>query len=138
MPNPLTVVSGDFNQDGKLDFAVYSTNVDYTQVQLDIFLGRGDGTFKELPEQGFASPSTGSPLQIFAVDLNHDGKTDLLIGNNLNGGWTDSGDDLVEFLGSGDGTFQSPKILIPHFGAVAVADLNGDGASRSHSRPGSD
>jgi FG-GAP-like repeat len=127
LPNPLTVVSEDFNQDGNLDFVVYSTNADYTQVQVDTFLGRGDGTFKELPEQNFASPSTGSPLQIFALDLNHDGKTDLLIGNNLNGGWTDSGDDLVEFLGNGDGTFQAPKILIPHFGAVAVADLNGDG-----------
>jgi hypothetical protein len=127
LPNPLAVVSGDFNNDGKLDFAVYSTNVDYTQVQVDVFQGQGDGTFHELPEQTFASPSTGSPLQIFALDLNHDGKTDLLIGNNLNGGWTDSGDDLVEFLGNGDGTFQAPKILIPHFGAVALADLNGDG-----------
>jgi FG-GAP-like repeat len=128
LPWPARVVAGDFNNDGLLDFVVYGGNSDTTSMlEVDVFLGRGDGAFKQLPSQTFPAPNTGGIQQIFARDLNHDGKLDLLIGNNTNGGWTDTGDDLVEFLGNGDGTFKTPTILIPHFGAVAVVDVNRDG-----------
>jgi FG-GAP-like repeat len=127
LPNPAEVVVGDFNGDGKLDFAVYGGDGTGPGLEVDVFLGAGDGTFRHLPPQTFANPSTGGSQQIFALDLNNDGKLDLLIGNNLNSGWTNSGDDLVELLGNGDGTFQPAKILIAHFGAVAIADLNRDG-----------
>ena len=128
LPSPAKVVAGDFNNDGKLDFLVYGWTSDANlTLEIDVFLGQGDGTFKRLPSQTFPPVSSGVVQQIFAVDLNHDGKLDLLIGNNTNGGWTDTGDDLVEFLGNGDGTFKAPTILIPHFGAVAIADVNHDG-----------
>jgi hypothetical protein len=124
---PEHLVTGDFNNDGKLDFAVYGQNGS-SLLELDVFLGHGDGTFTELPAQIFSYPAPeGGPQQMFAIDLNHDGKLDLLVGNNTNGGWTDSGDDLLEYLGNGDGTFRAPTVLISHFGAVAVADVNGDG-----------
>jgi hypothetical protein len=127
LPNPENLVAGDFNGDGKLDFAVYGQNGN-SLLELDVFLGHGDGTFTELPAQTFSYPAPeGGPQQMFAIDLNHDGKFDLLVGNNTNGGWTDSGDDLLEYLGNGDGTFRAPTVLISHFGAVAVADVNGDG-----------
>jgi hypothetical protein len=126
LPNPEKIVVGDFNHDGKLDFAAYGTD-NGVQLELDVFLGQGDGTFRQLPSQTFANPSSGTPFQIFALDLNQDGKLDILVGNSLNGGWTNRGDDLVEMLGNGDGTFQAAKILIPHFGTVTVADVNGDG-----------
>jgi hypothetical protein len=129
LPWPAKVVTGDFNNDGKLDFLVYGGNGDSNAAlpEIDVFLGQGNGTFKQLLPQTFSPLNTAGVQQIFALDLNHDGKLDLLIGNNTNGGWTDTGDDLVQFLGNGDGTFIAPTILIPHFGAVAVQDVNGDG-----------
>ena len=127
LPNPLQVVAGDFNNDGNLDFAVVGTDTNQDKWELDVFLGHGDGTFTELAPQQFPPLSVLFPQQLFAIDLNHDGKLDLLIGINGNQGFEASGDDLVEALGNGDGTFQTPTTLIPHFGAVAVADVNRDG-----------
>lgn len=129
LPNPQQVVAGDFNNDGKLDFAVVGWTDTSTGPfwQFNMFLGRGDGTFTPLATQQFPFQSSLNAQQLFAVDLNHDGKLDLLIGMNGNIGWEASGDDLIEALGNGDGTFQAPTTLISHFGAVAVADVNHDG-----------
>jgi hypothetical protein len=126
--NPLKVVSGDFNGDGKMDFALFGySSGNLTGTELDVFLGNGDGTFRELPSQQFPLLTQDPPQQLIAGDVNHDGKLDLLIANNANSGFVSSGDDLDLALGNGDGTFQAPTTLMPHFGPVAVADLNGDG-----------
>ena len=129
LPNPYRVVSGDFNKDGKLDFAVFGyTSFDsFATTELDVFLGSGDGTFKQLAPQTFAALTSAFPQQLIAGDFNHDGKLDLLIGYNANSGWVTSGDDLDLLTGNGDGAFQTPTTLMPHFGPVAVADLNHDG-----------
>lgn len=132
LPNPYQVVAGDFNGDGKLDFAVLGyasvgTLGTYSTWQLDVFLGNGDGTFKHLQPQEFPALTSAYPYQLLTGDFNHDGKVDLLIGSNTNGGWVASGDDLDLALGNGDGTFQTPTTLFAHFGPVAVADLNNDG-----------
>ena len=125
---PQQIVSGDFNADGKQDFAVLGgSGTSSVELQLDIFLGNGDGSFRHLPTQAFTPLSNLMPEQFLAGDFNHDGKLDLLIGYDGNGGWISSGDDIDLLAGNGDGTFQSPATLMSHFGPVAVADLNHDG-----------
>jgi hypothetical protein len=126
LPNPLQIVTGDFNKDGKLDFVVVGTGETAADWEFDFFFGHGDGTFTELPSQEFPVNNGGSLQQLFALDLNHDGKLDLLMGMN-DDTIPPAGDDLVEALGNGDGTFQATTTLIPHFGAVAIADVNHDG-----------
>jgi hypothetical protein len=127
LANPLAVVAGDFNGDGKLDFVVAEgSGAGEPATQFDVFLGHGDGTFTQLPPQTLPVVGVGGIQQFIAVDLNHDGKLDLLIGNNSNGGFG-TNDSLLEALGNGDGTFQAPTVLFEDFGSVAVADLNHDG-----------
>lgn len=127
-PNPYQIVSGDFNGDGKLDFALFGySSGSFTTTELDVYLGNGNGTFSHLAPQTFPATTNAFPQQLIAGDFNHDGKLDLMIGYNTNNGWVSSGDDLDLALGNGDGTFQTPTILMAHFGPVAVADLNHDG-----------
>ncbi|MFZ0318295.1 MAG: FG-GAP-like repeat-containing protein [Candidatus Sulfotelmatobacter sp.] len=106
--SPLALAVGDFNHDGKLDFADATNN-------LQIFLGNGDGTFQN-PVNYLVG--TGA-LFVAAADLNNDDKIDLAVAD-LNG--------LYVLIGNGDGTFQAPVLYttacIPTF--VAVDDFNGD------------
>jgi hypothetical protein len=106
--SPFSVAVGDFNHDGKLDFAVAANN-------LQVFLGNGDGTFQ--PPLNYLV-GTGA-LFVAAADLNHDGKLDLAVAD-LNG--------LFVLIGNGDGTFQTPvaysTVCIPIF--VSTGDFNGD------------
>jgi len=103
------VAAGEFNGDGKIDLAVSDGN------QTQVLLGNGDGTFTAF------GPYVLGGMQVVAVDVNHDGKLDLV--STLNFG------QLVVQLGNGNGTFQ-PTITYPIASdaiGVAVADLNGDG-----------
>lgn len=123
VPVPYQLVSGDFNADGKLDFAVfgYASGNSSATTEVDVFLGNGDGTFMHLPAQTFAAlaPASAWPSQLIAGDFNHDGKLDLLIDN--------SGVDLDLALGNGDGTFRAPTTIESNFGPPVVADFNHDG-----------
>ncbi|HEX3822416.1 MAG TPA: FG-GAP-like repeat-containing protein [Candidatus Sulfotelmatobacter sp.] len=114
---PVSVVTADFNGDGKADLAVMNacTNNDCTDGDIGILLGNGDGTFQ-------AATTLNAPANanfLATGDVNGDGKTDLLI----------SGEDSINvMLGNGDGSFQMPTTyLVGGGGHPAVGDLNGDG-----------
>src|SRR5579871_6207120 len=106
--SPFALAAGDFNGDGRLDFASAANN-------LQIFLGNGNGTFQ--PPANYLT-GTGA-LFVSAADLNGDKKLDLAVAD-LNG--------LDILMGNGDGTFQSPVLYttacIPIF--AATGDFNGD------------
>jgi hypothetical protein len=123
---------GDFNHDGKLDFAVITTTAGppIAPLQITVYLGNGDGTFRAPNQMNFA-PSSGVfnyPPAVFVEDANGDGKQDLLVwmADNVYGPGV-SGKDLLEFLGNGDGTFQQPIDVIQNLYAMTMRDLNHDG-----------
>jgi subtilisin family serine protease len=127
------IASGDFNKDGKLDFVVASPLpfssplFNSGRLGLTVFLGNGDGTFRQLPTIAY-SPAQGPgtfPL-VFVNDFNRDGNLDVLVwyASNVVGVPTN---DVYEFLGKGDGTFAAPTDILPNFNYFAMADLNHDG-----------
>jgi YD repeat-containing protein len=117
---PFALAVGDFNGDGKFDVA--AANV--ISRDISVLLGIGDGTFQ--PQQRFllGYPVSG-PNSIAVADIDGDGKVDLVAGRNLEG----NGDNVIVFIGNGDGTFQLPRPFQGGIGtrSVAVGDLNGDG-----------
>jgi hypothetical protein len=108
---------GDFNHDGKMDVALVSK-------ELDIFLGKGDGTF-HAPIR-ITIPGEDVLNSITLADFNGDGQTDIA----LTGGGDHTGDLHVSVLfGNGDGTFTLSQTMsvqaYPNY--ITAADLNGDG-----------
>jgi FG-GAP-like repeat/Abnormal spindle-like microcephaly-assoc'd, ASPM-SPD-2-Hydin len=119
---PITLASGDFNGDGKLDLAVYNlAQGTVTTTFVSVLLGNGDGSFQ--------SPVTyTSGLSIFSLgvgDFNGDGKLDIVLTDE-----SAASPALYFLAGNGDGTFRTPQNVqtILEFDSISsVADLNGDG-----------
>jgi hypothetical protein len=97
------LLAADLNNDKKLDLIWNNA----------VYLGNGDGTFKQIP---LIPP--GSPLAI--ADLNGDGIPDLVIGASI-------------YAGIGDGTFQTSPFYtasLPQYAQVlsaSIGDVNADG-----------
>jgi FG-GAP-like repeat/Insecticide toxin TcdB middle/N-terminal region len=115
---------GDFNGDGKSDFAIA------VAAGLYVFLGNGDGTFTALPyvtyPSGWGSLSLSS-LQSAIGDFNSDGRTEFLLL---------SASTQYTFISNGDGTFSMQNATLPYGGIFTPSsypaisgDFNGDGSA---------
>ncbi len=117
-------LTADLNGDGAPDLLVYQTVNSGTSpnpVRVQSFVSNGKGGFTAgtpqeltLPATASANVATSTPP---AIDVNGDGKLDLLIGTAV-------------AYGNGDGTFQQPVIpafLSSGFSGTYAADVTGDG-----------
>jgi hypothetical protein len=117
---------GDFNHDGKLDFATIGPSGN----AITAYLGNGDGTFQApkattIPNEGFVS--------LTPVDLNHDSKTDLVeLYLGAGGGPPVT---LQLWISNGNGTFSKGQTIVASTGTLAnqtsnsvvTGDFDGDG-----------
>jgi len=100
---PAFLAVGDLNGDSIPDLVLTHNGAPWAAT---ILFGNGDGTFQPeqvIPMQLGASVAT-APVQI--VDLNADGKQDLVFSSVTQGG-------ALIFLGNGDGTFQGRVTFQP-------------------------
>jgi len=112
--SPRTVALGDFNGDGRLDFAVGN----YISGTLSVFMNTGGGSFSS----SSLAPG-GAPLSLAAGDFNGDGLGDLAVALATGG----IGTDLNVLAGQAGGSLQSAaNYVAPAFAFLSSADLNGD------------
>jgi hypothetical protein len=120
------VTLGDFNGDGKIDFAIAVQY--YPSEGIAVALGNGDGTFQtpnlySSTSQDYVDFDDPYPGFIQNADVNGDGILDLVYTNDDYG-------TVGILLGNGDGSFGLPNEYPAGSNAegLAVADVNGDGA----------
>lgn len=126
----VSVAIGDVNGDGMPDLVVANICASFDSCtaggSVGVLLGNGDGTFRTAVLYG----SGGfAPALVAIVDVNQDGKPDLLVANQCVSG-TDCHGAVSVLLGNGDGSFQ-PAVTYRSDGfnavSLAVGDVNGDG-----------
>ena len=117
-------LTADLNGDGAPDLLVYQTvngGTSPNPVMVQSFISNGKGGFTAGKPQELTLPATTAGNVAVstppAIDVNGDGKLDLLIGTAV-------------AYGNGDGTFQQPVIpafLSSGFSGTYAADVTGDG-----------
>ncbi len=116
---PSSVVAGDFNGDGSLDFAV----ANLTDNTISVMKGSGNGTtFTAFAGSPFSTGTGTSPAAMAIADFNKDGHLDLAV--------AESGKNRVDiFSGKGDGTFTALSSTATGTDPVSivVGDFNADG-----------
>jgi hypothetical protein len=125
------VATGDINGDGipdivALDRSTENSSVYDSSIVAGINDGKGNFTYSTLFSGTDASKDNLSGVEPFLVDLNGDGKADLILDSY-------SGSGLLVSLNNGDGTYAAPvAITLPNspecsLNYIDVGDVNGDG-----------
>jgi len=117
-PGPAGVAVGDFNEDGRIDFASASSLSNTVSVRL----GDGNGGFVVAPGSSVGT----APSSIVTGDWNADGNLDLAVANSgLPGNPAPGSDDVSILLGDGAGGF-GPAQNLPAGGAQPSSIISGD------------
>jgi hypothetical protein len=111
--NPTSLLAADFDLDGYSDFAIVWGSVHLSPSNVQVWLGRGDGS-------AVLSWNGGTTFGLYiasmaTADFNSDGFPDLATSNS------------VVFLGDGLGSFGPPLDLRLGGQAIAADDFDGDG-----------
>jgi hypothetical protein len=128
---PQSLVAGDFTGNGILDLAVAELGNFQTPGQVQILLGKGNGTFRL--GQTLVTPGIYAQ-SLVAGDFTGDGVTDLAVAEqgefDFNTGIA-APSAVSVLLGNGDGTFQQGQVVPLPAGmypkALAAGDFLGDG-----------
>ena len=113
------IATSDFNKDGKPDVALNNG------ATIQIFLGKGDGTFTPKGAYG----TIGNAGYLVVQDIDGDGNIDLYAGSGNNG---NLGGDQFAFnmgyalMGNGDGTFRGAPAQQFTYTGTNLGDLNDD------------
>jgi uncharacterized protein (TIGR03437 family) len=110
-----SLVTGDFNGDGRMDIAVGL----HGGGTVSILLGNGDGTFK--PAVSYPAGLGAGPISFLTTaDLNGDGKLDVAVADPNSNGFS-------FLMGNGDGTLQAPVEYVTGAEPAYFALLAGNG-----------
>ncbi len=120
---------GDFNGDGKLDFAAYTVGNAGT---VRVFFGDGAGHFTMGRDSysvgGIYGAYNASITDIKAADLNNDGKLDLLVATNIGSDQQFTSGSVTVLINNGNGTFNIPNVVnLTGARFIATGDFNRDG-----------
>ena len=120
--NCTSLVAGDFDGDGNDDLALVRPG-DATandKGDVTIFLGNGNGTFKQGQVLTLGQNPSSNNRAIIALDLNGDQRLDLVVVE---------GTTVSVLLGNGDGSFQPPASYQQPIlaSSVVAVDLTGNG-----------
>jgi Flp pilus assembly secretin CpaC len=122
--NPVAMIEGDFDANGKADLAILANNnAPSTAGEVVVLLGQGDGTFVAA---GAATTVGNGPVAMASGDFDASGSLDLAVVNQ-----TDA--SLTILLNHGDATFaQGPNSPLAIGSGtsptgIAVADFDGNG-----------
>ena len=120
-----SVVSADFDNDGKPDVAVAIGHVPGSS-EVHVFIGGGDGTLRptsilRVPAQYIQS--------ISAADFNSDGNIDIVVLTRTGDPTRLAENAIWVYMGKGDGTFSSPfsNAAGSRPNSLAIGDFNNDG-----------